>query len=192
MGTLGLEGKELFDLVAVSKRVHRGEGRGHDWARLLTASPDGRMLAVVLASNSRVIQLFDGQSLAFLGKFEGHQRDISALCFSPDAKTLASSSDGHERIKLWDVSAHEELLTLGDGLSTIGLWRFAPDGRALAGITWGQDGMASVVLWHADKDHDLNSPASTNKTRSPETGKLLERSLVHAPVGGLNAIRSGR
>jgi WD40 repeat protein len=128
--------------------------------RILAPSPDGRTLARVSVESSREIQLLDGESLTPVGaRLVGHTKDIVALHFSPDGKTLASGSmDG--TVKLWDVTTSEELLTLGEGIGAVGLYAVAPDGRTLAGITDGPNGTASVVLWHTAEDNEAETASS--------------------------------
>jgi WD40 repeat protein len=139
----------------------KGEPRRLSRTRMLTSSPDGRTLARVSVESDRQIQLLDGERLTLVGtKLVEHKERIEGLVFSPDGKTLASSShDG--QVKLWDVTTHEELLTLGEGVGPVGLFGgFAPDGRTLAGGTSGPDGTASVVLWHTAEDNEAETAGS--------------------------------
>src|SRR5262249_26675476 len=68
---------------------------------------------------------------------------VRALAFAPDGKTLASAGRGGREVRLWDVSARQEVAALpGTRSGVLGL-RFAPGGRLLA--TGGRDG--GVALW---------------------------------------------
>lgn len=85
------------------------------------------------------------------------------LAFSPDGKTLASSSYD-PMMKLWDPSSGRELasLPLAGGTFTGGLWArglaFTPDGRTLAaGMSDG-----SIALW------EVASGRQTATLRGPE------------------------
>jgi WD40 repeat protein/uncharacterized caspase-like protein len=72
----------------------------------------------------------------------GHTAFVSAVVFSPDGQTLASSSwDG--TIKLWDVSTGREWRTLRGHTGQVRAVTFSPDGRMLA--SGGEDG--TVRLW---------------------------------------------
>jgi hypothetical protein len=68
---------------------------------------------------------------------------LSALCFSPDGKTLYASSGTHLSILRWDTATGKALPFLGKhdgGLHHIAL---SPDGRSLAAVT--MDG--TLYLW---------------------------------------------
>lgn len=68
-----------------------------------------------------------------------HADTVWAVAFSPDGRTLATSSQDHS-IRLWDVSSGNQTLRLDAG--DAGAVAFSPDGRALAGGVG-----SSVVVW---------------------------------------------
>jgi WD40 repeat protein/uncharacterized caspase-like protein len=110
-------------------------------------SPDCKALAsafsnlsMLPASPDKTIKLWDVAGGNELHTLSGHSGEVGAVAFSPDGKTLAStSSDG---IKLWDVASGNELLTLSEHSGEAGTIAFSPDGRTLA---WGID--STVGLW---------------------------------------------
>ncbi|PSB26206.1 hypothetical protein C7B82_20520 [Stenomitos frigidus ULC18] len=61
----------------------------------------------------------------------GHQEAVWSVSFSPDGKTLASSS-GDNTIKLWDVATGKALQTLTGHQDVVTSVRFSPDGKTLA------------------------------------------------------------
>jgi WD40 repeat protein len=74
-------------------------------------SPDGRILAAASAGPEDTIQLWnvdDGNPLFVLS---GHFREIHRFAFTPSGKILVSSS-GDTTVRVWDVVAGRELLTL--------------------------------------------------------------------------------
>jgi WD40 repeat protein len=68
----------------------------------IALSPDGWMLA---SGGWEKIKLFDIASGRELRTLNGHTRDIYSVAFSPDGRTLASSSL-RWTIEVWDVSAY--------------------------------------------------------------------------------------
>lgn len=124
------------------------EWTGFDDASL---SPNGRFFA---RTNWRSIHLRPLDSLGHPldeSVLEGHPYNVVRVAFSPDGRTLASGDCGGV-VKLWDVAAREELLTLGPHSGSISAIRFSPDGRNLATCGVRPDGTAEVLLWRAPED----------------------------------------
>jgi WD40 repeat protein len=92
-------------------------------------SPDDRILATAAAPDlSNTILLTDILTGKTIGTLSGHKQGVGAIAFSPDGKTLvSSSSDGS--LKFWNVPTLQEILTFpiqGGGLV------FSPHGQLLA------------------------------------------------------------
>ncbi len=65
-----------------------------------------------------------------LRTIKGHSDCIYAVAFSPDGKTLATSSYD-KLIKLWSVDTGQEIRTLKDHIDAIYALAFTPDGKRL-------------------------------------------------------------
>jgi WD40 repeat protein len=70
----------------------------------LAFSPDGQMLASVLADKVQLWDVATGTRNNINNILSGHKGRILAVTFSPDGQTLASGSDNDSTIRLWDTS----------------------------------------------------------------------------------------
>ena len=104
-------------------------------------SPDGNRLAI---ANSIGIWIYDAHSLVELDLLTGHTDGVTSIAFSPDGKTLVSSSYD-ETVRLWDVNTGTLKSTLTGHTKRINSIAFSPDGTILAGA--GSD--EAVHLWDA-------------------------------------------
>jgi WD40 repeat protein/tRNA A-37 threonylcarbamoyl transferase component Bud32 len=107
-------------------------------------APNGQFLALVSGGNR--VHLFDLRTRQ-LRSLDGHQRELTCVAFSPDGRTLASSSmDGSAR--LWNVATGRELFVI-DELAGRPLWSvaFAPDGQTLATSGDPHYGADTVSFW---------------------------------------------
>jgi WD40 repeat protein len=114
----------------------------------------------------------------YAGTLTGHTDTVYTLAYSPDGRTLATSSrDNH--VNLWDV-ADGNLPTQPVGQVTGGAeygplsLSFAPDGRTLAG-----GGFGEVALW------DTSDPAHPRSKGTLITGRTDDPASVLYTAGGV-------
>ena len=75
-------------------------------------------------------------------RLPGHEKEVWGLVFSPDGRTLISSSDDHT-IKLWDVASGRARQTLKGHESLVTAVALSPAGDLLASAGWDK----TVRLW---------------------------------------------
>jgi WD40 repeat protein len=176
-------GKELRTIRQPPEAVRIGGGRS---IQSLAVSPDGKTYAVGLECGSLARKNLAGEielrNLSGEGEplvLKGHSAGVTALDFSPDGKTLAST--GNDRtLRLWDVAAGKELKSFA--LDTAGfLVRFSPDGKTLAvnshGYTAARRSDFALQLW------DVPSGKSRVLFHSTETKSGQPGGVAFSPDG---------
>jgi WD40 repeat protein len=106
-------------------------------------SPDGKMLVAGCQDNSGTLKLWDVATKRDLGTLRG-QQGVTAVAFSPDGKTLASSG-GDGTVRLWDTVSHQPIASLRGHKGVVYSVAFSPDGKTVAS---GSDDR-TVRLWSA-------------------------------------------
>ncbi|MCE9547325.1 MAG: WD40 repeat domain-containing protein [Planctomycetia bacterium] len=104
---------------------------GHDTplqgVERLAVSPDGRLLAT--RCENQVVYVWDLPAGKRLYLIDAHRDRVLGLAFSPDSRTLATSSIGSDpAIRLWDAANGKAVRTIDGGASIV---QFLPDGQRL-------------------------------------------------------------
>ena len=73
-------------------------------------SADGHTSAV--SAESGIVALADAARPEWRARLHGQLHSVFGVAFSADGSRLASTGDGDEAVKLWDVATQQELLTL--------------------------------------------------------------------------------
>jgi WD40 repeat protein len=128
----------------------------------LAISPDRRWVAA--SSEDGFAVLYDSQTVERKHVLHGHMLGVHGVTFSPDEKTLASSSGGREAIKLWHVETGQELLTLPGKGSLLGTVQFVAGGNALLAGSQGQSG--TWQIWQAPSWEEIAATEAKEKTVS--------------------------
>ncbi|MCI0461315.1 MAG: hypothetical protein L0Z62_30575 [Gemmataceae bacterium] len=87
-------------------------------------TPDGRLVAAVGEDSVKLLSTTDGKEV-------GAVAGSGLAVFAPDGKYLATRGPG-KTVKVWDVSARAEHVTLGEHAGQIHFIQFTRDGKTLA------------------------------------------------------------
>ena len=144
--TLATAGYRSVVLWNVDDQTEIGKLEHDDWVWVIDFSHDGNYLATDDGIGTSV-KVWNIQRKRIVTTLKGHTTDINYVKFSPDGRTLASSSwDGE--IKLWAVR-NWKLLGTFHSQSTAAI-DFSPDGKTLA-----SGGREEVTLWSVDSGENI-------------------------------------
>ncbi len=190
--------EKLLDLPSVGDVTLSGDGRFAAFAnyasrkvdvleldapieqRLLQVTPvRGGANRVVISSDNRIaaiaggrnIYLWDLQTGEELSTLTGHQNSVSGLSFSPDGRTLASSSQPDEdlsgqeangdAVRLWNVETGALLGEIAVAEKHVPAVAISPDGQTVVTLSFteiAKDGsrFARVSLWYRNSRQLIN------------------------------------
>lgn len=123
--------------VATGEETQRFEGH-RDYVAF---SPDAKMIAFVVYSS---IELWDTETGKEMKKLEGHTLRVDIVGFSPDNKTVASTSCD-KTIRLWDVATGDEMKRLEVHTFLVCSVAFSPNTSSNILASGSEDG--TVRLW---------------------------------------------
>jgi WD40 repeat protein len=149
MATSGGNSIVLRDMATGARRGRTEETKSP--VTRIVFSPDGSLMASAGKDrNDGVVTLWGVPSGKVVGTLTGHVRDVRALAFTHDGKTLATGG-GDRSIRLWKVATRQQtgMLQEPTGLSDpkgetaeILAVAYSPDGNSVA--TASEDGLVSV------------------------------------------------
>ena len=114
-------------------RIEHGD---QSFGSSVAISPSGTVLALTFGIDDfeNAVSLWDTATGKHLGALQGHKQAIWSVAFSPDGRTLASSSaDGS--LRLWNVKSRRELMSREEGGAGLAHLTFSPDGSFLVAGT---------------------------------------------------------
>jgi WD40 repeat protein len=200
----GMDGTvKLWDVETSSRTGASGQGqaavprsspyqRWMDWQNnplILAFSPDGSLLAC--SGLSTTVRLWDAQSGASLQSLE-HPDQVFAVAWSPDGRLLASSCfDG--QLRMWErhlseLGTNALMLQFSTSWEVSPAWglAFAPDGRTLACLDWGD---RRTTLWEVESgrllhtfEGETNRTNRTNKVAWSPDGHTLASCSYHQTI----------
>ena len=100
-------------------------------------SPDGKRVAVaglIRPSLTGEVRILDAENAREVWSLKGHTHGVLDVAFSPDGHRLATACRRDGTVRLWDLTAGQEILKLVDSVGVDSV-RFGSEGRRLIGAT---------------------------------------------------------
>jgi len=124
------------------------------WIETLAYSRDGKLLASAGGTDGAIL-LWDTQTGALRRTLRGQRKQVRALAFAPDRKTLATASENKDgaEIILWDARSGVQIRRWAGKTNTVLALVFSPDSRVLASGYYntsdGKGQREEINLWSA-------------------------------------------
>ncbi len=119
----------VFLDTSTGRELHHLDGPNDVFARSIAFAPDSKTWAYA-DRHDKTIPLYDVGSGKEIRRFEGHSKAAQTVAFSPDGKTLASTSqDG--TLRFWDTATGKLLPQQGKFYADY--LTYFPDGKSLLG-----------------------------------------------------------
>jgi WD40 repeat protein/tetratricopeptide (TPR) repeat protein len=144
----------------------------------LVFSPDGRRAARV---TGRTVRVQNGQTGKPVDSPLEHERDVTAVHFSPDGKRLATifpEGEGSE-VRIWDLESGKQVGKTLDHVRVVAQASFSPDGKRILTVC----GDKKVRVWDVVTGERISEPMDHNQELvralfSPDGDRVLSIDAV--------------
>jgi serine/threonine protein kinase len=134
---------ETWDITAQKQLFTQNAHGSRDLARAVDLSPDGRLLALIMADQTvEVSETISGRTLC---TYHGHQEPVNVVAWSPDSKYVASGS-ADTTVQVWDAKTGKHIFTYLGHTSHINVLAWSPDGKHVASASSDQ----TVHTWRVE------------------------------------------
>jgi len=152
--------------------------KGHtDWVLSIVVSPDSRW--AISGSHDKTVKLWNLETGACVGTFEGHQSDILSVAVSPGGSWVASTGFTDNTVRIWDLKTGNYVQVIKDdegGFEPVSV-AFSPDGkRLMVGNSVSGDDY-SLYIYHLS-DEESASPTEPGQRYSNAKVVLVGESGV--------------
>jgi WD40 repeat protein len=184
-------GEKSYAILALDEPLERARFEAEKVTGPRSAAVLNSAGVLAVGAGDRIF-LWDVKTGKLRHTLRGHKNAVYGLAFSPDGRTLASSSAYFgagsidpkpnaeaDDVRLWDVDTGASLGTIPVGVKKIPAVAFSPDGSALAAVYWAkekeaekpmgprpppklQPGIATVTLWDVKTKEQRFSREHTN------------------------------
>lgn len=131
----------LYD-AQTGKEVNLITGKNRDGSSTVVFSPDHKKTVTFNWWRTKA-QLWNAQSGKHIKTLTGHKGEINGIAFSPNSKTIATTSDD-KTIRLWNARTGKNLKTLTGHTEPVNVIEFSPDGKIIASGSKNE----TIKLWN--------------------------------------------